>query len=1341
MEADPNEQAPAMPPAFDRNLLIVHLGAYASVTPAMAKAASELALQGGVFDIVPRKNKIEAAVERPEGWEDDVVLRLKTGQAVSNCFCGRRRCKHALAVLLVLLETMRRARPQEAPELQTQLPNAWLDVRGSLKISRIFSEAISYWMLKGGDPKDYLPVPFQLANRIPFNVKPGPGEAPAEAPAEPSKASAKRTGKSKSTTTIVAPAAPVAPWWQIFMDPAASDETRRNLLEIEIRRRTNGGKIWVVPDAAAGLVRLGDPALALTELGAQIRRIAASYHLRELPPEEPEFTAYLASPEFAEARRGYEVARHQETILKWLAAQDRKLTSEIPDAFVESRLWLSRSGEALPTLQTEILLTTAKLRRSPRTPSSVASFARDVESGNRRVPAEQRALAVWLGSVAHSMPTAASTNTLLGVFDAMEWFSMWGGTGGLVWEDESPVGYEPRPGWLETRAEAGHPPELCVRPSAGSPPIPLREAQLFIEAREYSVYGSRIRDPRLFARVGSAIVRIESGDIPFSVVEAAVNLPELPLERIKQKGLADAFLASMVLSDGGVGLKRANAPVNEIAGPFIRELPARVRVELRLGEDNLFSLHARADTEEGPAFSCLSPGDWVLLESIAPGPGANDSAAAEASDSKFAIEAIPAEPGAEPAPEPSAEPEPPKPHALKEQPRRSDVEPVEEWIDQFIPARVTLEPGAEGEPRLTWKAAPDAVAAILRAWPSRPSGAKYLGDKAFQRLIAPMKAPSFSADFIPAGVNWFEIDLRWEDEIKDISADDLLKSLRDSDGELVLLPGGRVFRRDELEKFEKKLEFISSLGLDPRGKSQRLHATQLIGADDGALADLNGAGDDMRALLEKAREAVRGFQGIPAADIEPVIEPILRPYQRHGADFMVWAGETFGGALLADEMGLGKTLQTLAALSAMRRKAGADAPPSLVICPASVAHNWERESARFLPGLRTVIIASGSGRRATLARLTDYDMVITNYALARIDESALAKQNWLMVCVDEAQAIKNPRSEIARVVRRLPAQSRFALTGTPVENRLSDIASIIEFALPGYLAPLGGMDAFAGNEAGSSLRRALRARLRPIFLRRLKTEVAPELPDRIEERIDCEMGAAQKRLYLTEVKRAREIVAGSKNDAVTGASRIQVLAALTRLRQICCDPALVGATSTESIKVRTLLELLGPILESGHKILVFSQFVRMLDIIRPELRKNEIKTHYLTGKTKDRKTVVDNFEGDPDPCVFLISLKAGGSGLNLTAASHVVIFDPWWNPAVEAQAIDRAHRIGQDKTVIAMRLVTTGTIEERILKLQEMKKDLIRSVVEDESFNRMLSREDFEFLLSADDAVGALEEI
>ena len=444
------------------------------------------------------------------------------------------------------------------------------------------------------------------------------------------------------------------------------------------------------------------------------------------------------------------------------------------------------------------------------------------------------------------------------------------------------------------------------------------------------------------------------------------------------------------------------------------------------------------------------------------------------------------------------------------------------------------------------------------------------------------------------------------------------------------------------------------------------------------------------------------------------------------------------GGVLADDMGLGKTLQTLSWLAWLRGQNARKPKPALVICPASVLHNWRRESNRFTPHLKVLVLESGAARHNLRKQIPQHDLIVTNYALLRRDLEALQKFEFRAIILDEAQFIKNPSAQVTQSVKQLRADQRLALTGTPLENRLLDLWSIVDFIQPGYLGsqnhfnetyePRGGEDAAWGQKIA---RRRLAARLRPLMLRRLKRQVAQDLPDRIEERRDCELGESQRKLYLAELRRSRDKVMQTMAEKGVAKSKIHVLAALTRLRQICCHPDLVGNESASG-KTQTLFELLEPLLDEGQKVLVFSQFVQMLQILEKECQQRQIPTHILTGETKARQEVVNAFQNDSNAAVFLLSLRAAGTGLNLTTASYVVLYDPWWNPAVEAQAVDRSHRIGQTRTVNAYRLIAPGTVEEKIWELQQRKAQTISDVLGEEGFARSLSKDDLEYLFSED---------
>jgi SNF2 family DNA or RNA helicase len=489
--------------------------------------------------------------------------------------------------------------------------------------------------------------------------------------------------------------------------------------------------------------------------------------------------------------------------------------------------------------------------------------------------------------------------------------------------------------------------------------------------------------------------------------------------------------------------------------------------------------------------------------------------------------------------------------------------------------------------------------------------------------------------------------------------------------------------------------------------------------------------------IKSLRQRLADFAGIPQTSLPSVVQAEMRPYQKDGFDFLCHLTRLQLGGVLADDMGLGKTLQTLVWLAWMREQNAVRPKPSLVICPASVLHNWRREANRFTPELRVLVLESGAARHNLRQQIPEHDLIVTNYALLRRDLAALLKFEFRAIILDEAQFIKNPSAQVTQSVKQLRAEQRLALTGTPLENRLLDLWSIVDFVQPGYL---GSQTSFndhyepKGPEAAwlqGVARRRLSAKLRPLMLRRLKRQVAQDLPDRIEERRDCELGEAQRKLYLAELRRSREQVLQAVNEKGLARSKIHVLAALTRLRQVCCHPKLVG-NDAASGKTDTLFELLEPLLAEGQKVLVFSQFVQMLKLLEVECQQRQFPTYILTGESKQRQDIVNAFQNDTRAALFLLSLRAAGTGLNLTTASYVVLYDPWWNPAVEAQAIDRSHRIGQKQTVNAYRLIAPGTVEEKIWELQQRKAQTIADVLGEEGFARSLSKSDLEYLFAED---------
>lgn len=471
------------------------------------------------------------------------------------------------------------------------------------------------------------------------------------------------------------------------------------------------------------------------------------------------------------------------------------------------------------------------------------------------------------------------------------------------------------------------------------------------------------------------------------------------------------------------------------------------------------------------------------------------------------------------------------------------------------------------------------------------------------------------------------------------------------------------------------------------------------------------------------------------------LDPVLRPYQKQGVAWLWFLRENQFGGILADEMGLGKTLQTLAylrAVSLSRATSNEQKSPSLVVCPTSLVFNWESETKRFTPDL-DVAALHGPERHQLFERAQRADLVITSYALIRRDAELYRSFEFDTVILDEAQHIKNRQTQNAQAVKSVRARHRFVLTGTPLENSVLDLWSIFDFLMPGYLGSAKDFheryELPITREKNAETQTRLARRVRPFLLRRLKREVATDLPDKIEQVSFCEMTDDQRAAYQQVLQVSRREVNESVAAQGEQKSRMVVLTALLRLRQICCDLRLLKLDEIDpakaSGKVDLFSELLEEAIDGGHRVLVFSQFVQMLTLLREKLKAEGVDHCYLDGSTSDRAAVVQQFQGSPNIPVFLISLKAGGVGLNLTAADTVIHFDPWWNPAIEAQATDRAHRIGQSKVVTSYKLITRGTVEEKILHLQNRKRELTAAMLGgEEEFARVLSWDEIQGLLS-----------
>jgi superfamily II DNA or RNA helicase len=467
----------------------------------------------------------------------------------------------------------------------------------------------------------------------------------------------------------------------------------------------------------------------------------------------------------------------------------------------------------------------------------------------------------------------------------------------------------------------------------------------------------------------------------------------------------------------------------------------------------------------------------------------------------------------------------------------------------------------------------------------------------------------------------------------------------------------------------------------------------------------------------------------------------LRHYQEEGISWLHFLNEFELGGILADEMGLGKTVQTLAFFQHLKDKRGkkGDKSPVLIVAPTSVITNWSYEIKRFTPTMKFLML-HGPGRKALFSSIPDVDIVLTSYALLRLDRYDLERYEFSYLVLDEAQNIKNPQATTTKAAKALRAHHRLALTGTPTENRPMELWSIMDFLMPGYL---GSYEFFRANierpilEGGTSIDVAqmLNSKTRPFILRRLKADVERELPPKIESVLHVEMTASQRQVYSQILNEVRpKVFEAVKKKGIQGAS-ISILAALLRLRQVCNHPNSIDGLSEEpgfdSGKFNLLKDLVTEALESGRKILLFSQFRGMLSIIRAWLEEMNVSHLYLDGATRNRQDLIDRFSQDESVRLFLISLKAGGAGLNLMAADTVIIYDPWWNPAVESQAVDRAHRIGQSKTVSVYRLVTEDSVEQKIMALKERKSKLVDALINENGLSTVkLSKGDLESLFS-----------
>lgn len=649
---------------------------------------------------------------------------------------------------------------------------------------------------------------------------------------------------------------------------------------------------------------------------------------------------------------------------------------------------------------------------------------------------------------------------------------------------------------------------------------------------------------------------------------------------------------------------------------------------------------------------------------------------------------------------------------------RRDVEREKAALAQLSELGLRLSIGGWHE-EAGWSLAPTKLPRIARAlaeagWHVAADG------KVFRQ-------PGQSTVTIVSGVDWFELHGSVVYGETTAPLPQLLNAFKRGetmvtldDGSYGLLP----------EEWLRRVGNVAAMG-DGNGDHIHFHRSQ-AGLLDALLSAHPTFDCDER--FRQIRRQLESFQTIVAAEQPEGFQGRLREYQREGLGWMHFLRHFSFGGCLADDMGVGKTAQVLALLETRRelRAKGEIDEPSLAIVPKSLIFNWKQEIERFTPHMR-VLDYTGSTR--SKGDFSQYDLILTTYGTIRRDSMHFGEQIFDYIILDEAQAIKNAKTESAKAVRLLRSNHRLALSGTPVENHLGELWSLFEFLNPGMLGASRVFQIAAKDmrDPDHEMRKLLSQALRPFLLRRTKEQVARELPQKVEQTIYCEMETSQRTLYDELRQHYRELLLKKIGKVGIAKSRIQVLEALLRLRQAACHPGLIDRkrVNDPSAKLDVLLEQLQDVIAESHKALVFSQFTSLLAILGTSLNSAGIEYEYLDGKTQDRQAPVERFQNNPDSRLFLISLKAGGLGLNLTAADYVFILDPWWNPAVEAQAVDRAHRIGQVRQVFAYRLIARDTVEEKVLQLQERKRNLADAILgQENSLIRDLVPEDIELLLS-----------
>jgi non-specific serine/threonine protein kinase len=606
------------------------------------------------------------------------------------------------------------------------------------------------------------------------------------------------------------------------------------------------------------------------------------------------------------------------------------------------------------------------------------------------------------------------------------------------------------------------------------------------------------------------------------------------------------------------------------------------------------------------------------------------------------------------------------------------------------------------------------------------AGYTIYGEEALTSARVNRNKPKISFN-VSSGIDWFDVRAVVNYGDLAVALKDIRQAIRKRE-KYVKLADGTIGALPEewIERYRHMLALGEEHGDELRFSAHHITLLdQLLSEADRAQAD---------AEFKRRRERLRSFERIEPHPLPATFQGELRPYQKFGYDWLHFLREYGFGGCLADDMGVGKTIQALALIESLYEEQP-DAKASLVVMPRSLLFNWQREAAKFTPEL-SVYVQADQGRATDVGEFDKYDLVLTTYGTMLRDIELLRQYQFRYLILDESQAIKNPLAETSKAARLLRGDHRLVLTGTPIENSTLELWSQFAFLNPGLL---GNLEYFRGEfvnpierQRNGETAQFLRKMVYPFILRRTKDQVAADLPPRTEEILTSEMEPAQRKLYDKQRDYYRALLLGLIDNDGMDDARMKILEGLLRLRQICNHPRLVDPKfKGESGKFELLAETLETLQAEGHRALVFSQFVQMLSIVREALDARGVPYCYLDGQTRDRQGAVDRFQNDPSVPFFLISLKAGGVGLNLTAADYVIHIDPWWNPAVEMQATDRTHRIGQDKPVFVYKLIARDSVEEKILQLQEHKRELVEQVIGAEGgVFKSLTREDIEVLFS-----------